>query len=385
MHETTKKFSDELAVRIASILESKQVKEVVESTKAAEDTGTFEVVISTADVDRYGEVVVQEGMDTSLYMKNPVVLFGHDYYSLPVGICDSIELRDGKHIAKGRFAPASANPFAQQVRALYDLGILRATSVGFIVKEIEGKIITKSELLEFSFVPVPANPHALTLSQIQERGIDREMLAVKGLSMIEVKDAEAAPAATDAPAAEAQPEAEKPAEETPAAPATEEKEKGAVADEISAQEAWDQKWKNLSPFFDVVDSFLNVYLDENTGVDQFGPLLAETAGLLNELAGGAAATEGEKGVKSAITEKSGTEIVAAIKTAIKKYGDAGGISGMSEQKEQGNGPAAKKVEGAQSTIVDEFDARQVLRSLHTATGDALKRLAERQRERSATR
>ncbi len=61
-------------------------------------------------------------------------------------------------VAEGKFAPAEANPFAQQVRALYDAGIVRATSVGYIPAgaRMDGMSDKGNELLEFSFVPVPA-------------------------------------------------------------------------------------------------------------------------------------------------------------------------------------------------------------------------------------
>lgn len=184
MTETLKKLTQEVKEKMSEILSSDESKELIASTKAAEDSGTFEVVISTSDVDRQGESIDQAGIDLTNYKNNPVVLWGHDYYSLPIGICESVELVNGRLVAKGRFAPEAANPFAQQVRKLYDAGIIRATSVGFIVHEMEGHIITKSELLEFSFVPVPANPYALSLSQAKE--LDLVMLATKGLKL-EVK------------------------------------------------------------------------------------------------------------------------------------------------------------------------------------------------------
>lgn len=179
MTETLKKLSEEIAQKMAEAFASAEVKSVIEQTKAASETGSFEVIISTSDIDRQGEIVNQGGADLKNYLANPVVLWGHDYYSLPIGICDSIELSDGKLIARGKFAPADANPFAQQVRRLYDLKIVRATSIGFIPREFEGKEITKWEMLEFSFVPVPANPHALSLSQAKE--LDLNMVAMKGI------------------------------------------------------------------------------------------------------------------------------------------------------------------------------------------------------------
>ena len=177
---TLNKISTEISEKLFAYLETPETKEFLEKMKSStEDSGTFEVIISTADKDRQGEIVNQEGWDLSHYKNNPVVLWGHNYTGLPIGVTDSIELKDGKLVAKGRFAPESANPFAQQVRRLYDAKILRTTSVGFIAKEMEGNMITKAELLEFSFVPVPANPMALSL--MKTASFDSAELIQKGL------------------------------------------------------------------------------------------------------------------------------------------------------------------------------------------------------------
>lgn len=182
MNEQFKKLSEEIRAKISEQLQSKEMQDFIAATKAAEDTGSFEVVISTADIDRDGESIDQSGWDLSFYQMNPIVLWAHDYNSLPIGIAD-VALENGKLVGRGKFAPESANPFAQQVRRLYDLKIVRATSVGFIVLEMNGNIVTKAQLLEFSFVPVPANPYALTLSKARELGLNLQMLAMKGLKI----------------------------------------------------------------------------------------------------------------------------------------------------------------------------------------------------------
>ena len=192
MNETFKKLTAEVKAALIAELAKPALKDFMEATKAAAESGSFEVVVSTADIDRQGEIVDQGGWNLDLYRMNPVVLWAHDYCSLPIGVCESIEVIDGKLTAKGRFAPEEANPFAQQVRRLYDMGIVRATSVGFIPLDMADNLITKAELLEFSFVPVPANPYALSSRQAKELGIDVPMLAMKGLN-IEVKE-EKAPA-----------------------------------------------------------------------------------------------------------------------------------------------------------------------------------------------
>lgn len=296
MNETHKKLSEEIAKEIGEIVKSAPLQDFITKTKDAtvEDSGTFECIVSTADVDRQGESVVQDGWDLSLFKMNPVVLFGHDYYSLPIGICDSIEVVDGRLVAKGRFAPADANPFAQQVRKLYDLKIMRATSVGFIVKEAQGREITKAELIEFSFVPVPANPHALSMRDVQSLGIDLGMLAAKGMALKAEEDVvpeptpevpvETPPVEPEKPVEEEKPE-EVPVE-TPTVEATPEGEieaKGVVSDTLEgmSEAVWQAKWGNLDRVLPVVDAFISAYMHPSTKVEDFDTLWAECLGLLN--------------------------------------------------------------------------------------------------------
>src|SRR5258708_6520398 len=164
MNEQIKKLSEEIQKQFADYLQTKEVQDMVAAIKATEDAGgkygRFKIAISTEDVDRQGEVIMQDGIDTSLYLQNPVVLWAHDYSQAPIGMTEKTYREGIKTIAEGIFAPTER---AQEVRQLYDLGIQRAASVGIIPLEVEGNVITKSQLLEFSLVPVPANPYALTL------------------------------------------------------------------------------------------------------------------------------------------------------------------------------------------------------------------------------
>jgi len=187
MKDALKSYGADLAEQIVAKFESAEVRELMEQTKSASDgdTGTFEVVITTENLDRYSEVIKLDGWDLEHYRKNPIVLWGHDH-SEPIGVATSIEITDGKMIAKGKFAPTAK---AQEIRALYDAGIIRATSVGFLEKEREGNLITKAELLEFSFVSVPANPYALSLAM--EKGLGINDLVTKGFMSVEKASEEA--------------------------------------------------------------------------------------------------------------------------------------------------------------------------------------------------
>jgi len=144
-------------------------------------------VISTDAVDRMGDTVSVEGWDLKAYKKNPVVLFGHDHRSPPIAKSLSVEVTDtGKNksrlalVSRAEFMSQDISPFAFSIFQMYVEGFMKATSVGFIPKEFEfaadqdkrpfGIDFHKQELIEYSAVPVPANPEALV--DARSKGID---------------------------------------------------------------------------------------------------------------------------------------------------------------------------------------------------------------------
>jgi hypothetical protein len=175
MNDTVKKFSADLLAEFKASLEKQKTDEFLKKTSAAA-AGTFSVVISTSDEDRQGDALDQSKWKLANYEANPVVLWAHDYYNLPIGVCTSISVQDGKLVAEGKFASAELNPFADQVAKLYAAGYIKATSVGYIQHE-DGEL----ELLEFSFVPVPANPYALSMREMKKLNLNMPQLVMKGL------------------------------------------------------------------------------------------------------------------------------------------------------------------------------------------------------------
>lgn len=145
-----------------------EIKEVNEADK------TIVAHVSTKTRDRHDEVVDPEGLDLKQFKKNPVVLWAHDYWSPPIGKALWIKQDEKGIIAKTQFAP---DEFSQRIFELFKGGFMKAFSIGFMPKEwTDGdgnktarRTYTKSELLEYSPVPVPANPDALALAL--EKGI----------------------------------------------------------------------------------------------------------------------------------------------------------------------------------------------------------------------
>jgi len=414
MNEALKQFTEDLKKELVAAISTDEIKAFVAKTLDAQDAGTFEVIISTADVDRSGESLIQEGMDNTNYINNPVVLYGHDYYSLPIGVCESLNLVDGKWVAKGRFAPADANPFAQQVRKLYDLKILRTTSVGLIVRETEGNKITKWELLEFSFVPVPANPYALSMRQVNEMLIDTAMLKTKGIDL-KVKEEKAEPKEGDACTMDDESEGTMQMVDGALVCQIKKEEKGAIADEINEEEMCEQKWEKLDEVSEIINAFYSVYLDEATPVEDFKTLLTEMAQLLTACAGNDGADDDTimasvmayctKNVsKKEFVQKTGARLSGKSIEALSKICDEhknlnasleAFIADEAKAEEAKDVPADDKLIEKRSKSVgpekllkgldDYLALRSVLRSVDNAIGGALEDVNKSIREKSQSK
>ncbi len=112
-----------------------------------------------------------EGLSTENYAKNPVVMWAHDVAGrspsagLPIGRTLKItNAANGRVVADFEFL--NEDPFAQRVKNAWDKGFLGAASISWL--PIKGELVeggrwrdTRSELLEWSIVAVPADPDAL--------------------------------------------------------------------------------------------------------------------------------------------------------------------------------------------------------------------------------
>lgn len=148
----------------------KQLKSYISQIKTVDsDERTLTALVSTDTRDRMGEVVDHNGADLKNFKKNPVVLFGHQSFNPPIGKALWIKKTAEGIMSKVQFAKTQ---LADDIFNLFKGGFMRAFSIGFIPKEwIDGdgekkprRTFTKWELVEFSAVPVPANPDALMLA-----------------------------------------------------------------------------------------------------------------------------------------------------------------------------------------------------------------------------
>lgn len=137
-----------------------------------------QVVCSSAQVDRMGEIVVQDGIDLSAFQANPVCLWSHDP-TVPIGRATNIGLRGGVLQADVEFAPEGISAKADEICALVKAGIISTVSIGFQPIETEpmdpgrprgAQKYLKSSLMELSFVSVPANTDANVVARDAQDG-----------------------------------------------------------------------------------------------------------------------------------------------------------------------------------------------------------------------
>lgn len=135
--------------------------------------------VSTFEWDRTDERFAQGAWKLEDYLKNPVMLWAHDYKRPPIGKAVSITPDEKGLLAVAQFAD---DEFSQQIFDLFKGGFLNAFSVGFnpspgkfkvepINSERKGLVYLEADLLEFSAVPVPANPGAVVSRELAELAI----------------------------------------------------------------------------------------------------------------------------------------------------------------------------------------------------------------------
>jgi HK97 family phage prohead protease len=149
----------------------------------------FPWILSTFDLDRFGERIDPQGWDFKRYMNNPIVEWAHRYDIPAIGKIEGLAVDgDGLH-GLVYFNDKAYDPFGWSIGQRVKAGVIRAGSVGFKPIEIEipskeeskdgtSLIFRKQELLEFSICNVPANPFALAKNN-EEKGMGNGELGIR--------------------------------------------------------------------------------------------------------------------------------------------------------------------------------------------------------------
>jgi phage head maturation protease len=148
-------------------------------------------VITTVDPDRTGDVVEPTGLrNRDEFMLNPIVLWAHDRVRVPpVGVCEWLDVQPRRIVAQTRFAQGV--PFAEDLFRLYEQSVLRGWSIGFVPRKARRVVrsggtaslhVAEWDLLEYSAVPIPENPGALTVAL--QKGLVRDVTLLDWLKLV---------------------------------------------------------------------------------------------------------------------------------------------------------------------------------------------------------
>ena len=138
------------------------------------EKGTVTSVIATDQVARDGAIIEPKGWDFSNYRLNPVILWQHDDTAMPFArTAEGPFVSDKELVAKAQFD--MDDPRAVEAVRKIAGGFINATSVRWLPKKTEVRemgegedkrevlVFLEQELLEWSFVGIPADPGAQIL------------------------------------------------------------------------------------------------------------------------------------------------------------------------------------------------------------------------------
>ncbi len=137
---------------------------------------TVGFVINSGGVDLMHEELNPMGCEFADFMRNPVVLWAHDDWSPPIGKALGVELDPDEGVLSTAQFAVDLDPFAERIFKLYEHEYLHGVSVRFMPLEtktyeedaperVESGVRRRYErwkLLEYSPVPIPCDPNALS-------------------------------------------------------------------------------------------------------------------------------------------------------------------------------------------------------------------------------
>lgn len=164
-------------------METQFIRAYTERTAESRPGDAIRFIASTSEVARDGFMIDAAGWQLDNFRKNPVFLWAHNYSEPPIGKVTHIAVEDDNLIADVVFDQEDEK--ARNIERKYRAGMLSAVSVGFNIIDYtpsqgqDAPRANKTELLELSGVPVPADPNALAPRQKRAfADLGRELLAL---------------------------------------------------------------------------------------------------------------------------------------------------------------------------------------------------------------
>jgi hypothetical protein len=160
------------------------------------ETRSCVFTVSAEVEDRDKDIIYQEGLDFSEFLKNPTALMFHNGRSWPIGkwsdIAPNLSGRPKRTEGKLTVLPEGVEPDADRAARHVEHGTLKTVSIGFIPKEIErrevpqdkrdgyyypGYHIRSAEIVEISLVPIPSLRQALAKDSGDAMAMPRDVIS----------------------------------------------------------------------------------------------------------------------------------------------------------------------------------------------------------------
>ena len=171
----------------------KAARVVEKAPKFDKEAGTMRFVMSAEVEDRDRDIVLQSGLNTTEFEKNPVAPWSHRAGDPPVGTWSDIQKQLGGRPKRteGTLTLVKGDEMADRLAVHFEAGSVRACSIGFMPLAIErrevpedqqgsyfypGYMILEAELYECSPCCVPANPAALAKAAAAGDVLARELI-----------------------------------------------------------------------------------------------------------------------------------------------------------------------------------------------------------------
>ncbi len=180
---------------------------------------TYDFIVSTENVNSYGYRILTDGIDTEQYMRNPVVLYGHNRRMYDpkgdevIGKVVALKKENKQLIATVEFD--EQDEFAQKIAGKVERGFIRMVSLSADVLETSSnkedllpgqtlETVTKCKMVELSVVDIGGNDEALRLSRngqpVQLNKIENNFKNDRDMSLKTIALALGMPQDTDAAA-----------------------------------------------------------------------------------------------------------------------------------------------------------------------------------------
>jgi HK97 family phage prohead protease len=178
MKEIKQKFYKDFNIEIKSTEDDKNIIECIGSYEAP---------------DRDGDIVKIDGIDLGNFKKNPVILWAHDYWSLPIGKSLKTWKHDKSLKFQIEFTKEETYPFGNTVYKLYRDGFLKSFSIGFrpdvqfakFNDKRNGYDFEKVELIELSCCAVPSNINAVLTDVKMQDAIKNKSFTQEEITSLE--------------------------------------------------------------------------------------------------------------------------------------------------------------------------------------------------------